>query len=308
MAPLNKKDLLVRNFKFLAEHYRSTEPFKARAYEKVIKMLPSEVFEQADVETIGGKSIQEKIGIMLNTNDDLPIYKELNTVSNTMSKHVNILSSIHGVGIVKATELVQNHSITSVEELKRFEHLLNDVQKKGLKYHFDIQKRIPRREMNKHHEYLEKCLNVDFVIAGSYRREQESSGDIDVLITGDENKLKEVVNRLSLSGYLMKDGIFACGDVKCMAMCKLPRHQTARRIDILFTPRNEYAFAQLYFTGNDTFNIEMRSFAAKKGYILNEKGLFDKTTGKNVTHEFNNERDIFDFLEYQYVVPASRNL
>ena len=311
MSHIDMKDLIVRNFKFLSEHYRQTEPFKSRAYSKAIQMLPNEVYIQADVETIGGKSIQEKISTILTTNDDLPIYKELILAKKNVSKEqqsIHELSTIHGIGVVKATELVRIHSITSVEDLKLHKQLLNDVQKKGLHYHSEIRKRIPRKEMEKHNEYLRNTLGVDFVIAGSFRRNNATSGDIDVLITGDANTLRSVVNHLCQLRYIQRDGIFAIGEVKCMAMCRLPRHQTARRIDILYSPKNEFAFAQLYFTGNDAFNIQMRAFATTKGYVLNEKGMFDKNTGQQVAYEFHNERAIFDYLDYQYTEPSLRNL
>jgi DNA polymerase/3'-5' exonuclease PolX len=224
------------------------------------------------------------------------------------SEQIDELSKVHGVGIVKATELVKQHSIYSIEQLSRHSHLLNEVQKKGLKYHSDIQKRISRREMCKHNEFLEKTLTVDFMIAGSFRRTNETSGDIDVLISGQENTLGMVVDTLCDTGYILKDGIFALGEVKCMAMCKLPRYRSARRIDILYSPKSEYAFAQLYFTGNDAFNIEMRTLAANKGFILNEKRLVDKHTGIAVSQHFQSERDIFDFLGLEYVEPSLRNL
>jgi len=46
------------------------------------------------------------------------------------------------------------------------------------------------------------------------------------------------------------------------------------RIDIKNYPLDMYAFAILYFTGSDMFNQSMRSFAKKKGLLLNDKGLF----------------------------------
>jgi DNA polymerase/3'-5' exonuclease PolX len=309
MAETNKRDLIVRNFEYLANMYREKEPFKSRAYVKAIKMLPAEIYSQADVESIGGKGIQEKIAKMILSNENLPMYDETHhTNMEFESEQINQLSKVHGIGRVKATELVQQHSISSVEQLRTHTHLLNEIQKKGLKYHADIQKRIPRREMCKHNEFLKKVLTVDFVIAGSFRRTNDTSGDIDVLISGEENTLKNVVDSLCKSGYILKDGIFALGEVKLMAMCRLPRYKYARRIDILYSPKNEYAFAQLYFTGNDVFNIEMRTFAANKGFILNEKGLVDKNTGVNVLQNFECEHDIFQFLGYEYVEPSLRNL
>ena len=55
---------------------------------------------------------------------------------------------IHGVGIRKAEQLVQE-GITSIEELKNRQDLLNDVQKKGLQYYDDMQMSLKRGEIVK---------------------------------------------------------------------------------------------------------------------------------------------------------------
>ena len=65
-----------------------------------------------------------------------------------------------------------------------------------------------------------------------------------------------------------------------------------RRIDIIYCPPNEYPFAILYFTGSGPFNVKMREYASKKGFRLNEKGLIELKTQKNVEHLFKTEEDI----------------
>ena len=45
------------------------------------------------------------------------------------------------------------------------------------------------------------------------------------------------------------------------------------RIDIKYYPRDEFAFALLYFTGSDHFNRSMRLFARRKGIMLSDKGF-----------------------------------
>lgn len=55
---------------------------------------------------------------------------------------------------------------------------------------------------------------------------------------------------------------------------KLPGVSQWRRIDLLVVPWDERGAALLYFTGNDIFNRSMRLLASKKGYGLNQRGLF----------------------------------
>ena len=61
----------------------------------------------------------------------------------------------------------------------------------GLKYHYDLLKRIPREEMMAIISSQEICRDMPemkFSINGSFRRENASSGDIDVLISGLKEK------------------------------------------------------------------------------------------------------------------------
>jgi len=95
-----------------------------------------------------------------------------------------------------------------------------------------------------------------------------------------------------------------------MGASKLPRHRTVRRLDIVYVPPEEYAFALLYFTGSQEFNIRMRKIALDKGYSLSEHGLkIMKGKEKGAFyrgHEFRTEKDVFTFLEMDYVAPEKR--
>jgi DNA polymerase/3'-5' exonuclease PolX len=112
-----------------------------------------------------------------------------------------------------------------------------------------------------------------------------------------------------ISKKYIKDTL-AYGKKKFMGYCKLPKHKTHRRIDILYSDPNKYPFALLYFTGDYSFNIAMRNIAQSKGYSLNEYGFLYTTgdkKGEYVNKNFLNETDIFNFLEIEYVEPKNRN-
>ena len=98
--------------------------------------------------------------------------------------------------------------------------------------------------------------------------------------------------------------ILALGDKKCMAFVKLGNK--ARRLDLLITPEKEYAYALLYFTGSDQFNVEFRKYALTKGYTLNEHTLLKKDLKSKDVPEIKTEKDIFDFLGLVYKEPIER--
>ena len=66
--------------------------------------------------------------------------------------------------------------------------------------------------------------------------------------------------------------VLSRGSVKCLGISKL-KNKSARRIDFMFTPKDQFAFAILYFTGSKEFNTVMRQRALDLGYSMNEHGF-----------------------------------
>jgi DNA polymerase/3'-5' exonuclease PolX len=178
--------------------------------------------------------------------------------------------------------------------------LLNEKQKVGLRYYEDLLLCISREEMLEHQKMLE--IIPDFEIVGSFRRKMPTSGDIDVLIRkSNENDLKTYIEQLG--SYIVE--VLALGTHKCMAICQLP-DKPARRIDLLLTPDEEYAYSLLYFTGSGQFNILFRQHALKMGYTLNEYKLMPLKSNPAPPY-MKTEKDIFRFLGLRYVEPSKRN-
>ena len=73
----------------------------------------------------------------------------------------------------------------------------------------------------------------------------------------------------------------------------------------MYTTYEEYPFAILYFTGSQAFNTAMRQHALEQGYTMNEHRLENTTTKESVTN-IQSEKDIFKFLNLEYVEPKDR--
>lgn len=295
----------------------SKQPFKAKAYATVAKNIlqlgkPIHTIEDLqDVKGIGEK-IRNKVIELIETGK---VQEAENANNDDNNQLVQELMKVHGIGPSKAKSLIEEHNIKSIEELEGKPNLLNDKQKIGLKYWRDFQLRIPRKEMDKHCEILTKSIqtidpNFKFHVTGSYRRMEPTSGDIDVLITHQddpanvEELFKSIIDKFKQDGYLTD--VFAEGGKKCLGVCKLKRHKTFRRIDLLYSNKKEYPFAILYFTGDAAFNVSMRQYCISKGLSLSEHGLKDEHTGKFVDFGAKTEKDIFDYLGLNYVEPKDR--
>ena len=295
------------------------EPFRARAYQKAqetIMAYPDDIF------TIS--QLKGKPGIGSTIMDKLDEYVKTGTLrilEREKTNPINILGDIYGVGPKKAQELV-NAGVKTIDELRtRQNDLLNDIQKVGLKYYDQLLERIPRSEIEEYEkifkENFDKVANgspdAKFEIVGSYRRGAQTSGDIDVIITGKTGVVyKAFVDELLKTGIILE--VLSRGSSKTLVIAKLPglyegKERIARRVDFLYAPPDEFAFAILYFTGSKTFNTVMRQYGLDKGYTFNEHGIYrleNKKKGEKVETEFKTEKDIFNFLGLQFKTPIER--
>ena len=285
---------------------------------------------------MGAKAAQKATDALILYNKNIESVEELRKIKNigasTVAKYkelqetgtlklietfkndpINLFTNVYGIGPKKAASLVEHDKITTIEELREYQdELLNDVQKKGLKYYEDILKRIPRLEIEHFRTKMNKiklATDFHFEIVGSYRRGADNSGDIDVIITSsydNRNIFDLFIRKLVEAGIIIE--LLSKGQKKSLTVGKLRGHP-ARRLDFMFTTKEEYPFAVLYFTGSKIFNTLMRAQALKMGYTMNEHGLckFKKgVKGKKIAHKFKEEKDIFDFLNIKWVEPCDR--
>jgi DNA polymerase beta len=286
------------------------EVFKLRAYVKAINNIKAlgkpimTVEDVAGVPGIGAK-IKDKITTIIETGH----LAQTNSINTGFHNSLAELMRVHGIGPAKAKELVTDHGIKSIEDLQtRGAELLTHAQSVGLKYLVDFEKRIPRKEMERHESYFADVLGGhEFQIVGSYRRGRESSGDIDVLIRSSDAKLIDTIStRMKKDRYIIET--MAQGDFKFMGVSRVKWGRTNRRLDMLVTPPHEYPFALLYFTGDAEFNKKMRAWVlSERSMSLSEHGLKDLKTKEYVETGCKTEEEIFGYLRLQYIAPSNRS-
>lgn len=289
--------------------------FKVRAYDKVIDQLRTLTIEIRSLDDIKaanvtgiGSSIEKKISDIITTG-----HVHMTADISDQVEAFSVLSKVHGIGPSKANELI-SQGITSIDDLRAHAGQLTKAQQAGLKHFDDLQKRIPRKEMVKHETLVHQMFKdkgFTVTIAGSFRRGAASSGDIDVLVTLPResvdvatSRFRSAIAEMQTSSYI--SDVLALGDNKCMAVSKLPRSRTHRRLDVLLTTPSEYPYALLYFTGSQEFNIAFRAHALDKGYSVNEHGIKVIKKGVPSPPDMTSEEDIFRFIGISYVNPEMR--
>jgi DNA polymerase/3'-5' exonuclease PolX len=311
---------LIYNFTILKNYYISQNDFfRAKAYENAIKSIEN---FKGKINTIGQISGKNKLqGIGSSTLSKIEEYvktgkiKKVEDIKAMMlpkgSEDELILQSfknIWGVGPVKASSLLEA-GFRSIEELRANPSMLTDGQKIGLKYYEELLRPLSREYINIYQVCVRYILNKAFgknsyklIVAGSYRRKKMVSGDIDILISSRVFTLREMVDVL-VEKKLITDILGIRSEkfmgIGCCNKCKINHF----RIDIEFLPEKEIPTGLLYFTGSKEFNISIRGEALKKGYKLNQHGLYNQI-GESV--DIKTERGIFDELDMPYISPENR--
>jgi DNA polymerase/3'-5' exonuclease PolX len=330
-----KKDLVLNNFKQLIKQIkididstsnkeRITNIYRLKSIQtatKVIEKYPGEIInldELADMKGIGEGTIN-RIKEIQKTGKLSEI--KLTQIDYNFLRIIDELEETYGIGKKTAYEMFKKHDIKSIDELKEKvnsgEIEVNDIIKKGLKYVGLINNKIPHEIITDvQNKLLDILFKIDVrlfgVVCGSYRREKMYSGDIDLIIVHHDYKKKEEISKYlkyfeKFLQELKKENILIeslTGEkvlTKFMGIFKWDK--IIGRIDIRFIPLESYYYATLYFTGSKDLNTNMRLIAISRNYKLNEYGLYDEN---NNEFEVNSEKEIFELLDMEYVIPKLR--
>ena len=242
---------------------------------------------------------------------------DTNETKDDTTNQLELLQTVTGIGPKKA-KVLYDAGFTLDKLLDgAAQDQLTHHQKMGIKYYHDLNERIPRDEITKMRSYMERYLKDGFklMICGSYRREVPDSGDMDVLVyhpelddITDSSYFVEFIGYLEDCGFLVDSLTPNVNRTKYMGMCQLSKRHRVRRIDIRFIPYCSLASAMLYFTGSGEFNKNMRTYAIRKGFKLNEYGIYKTNvdTPSEVSVPVNTEHDIFKVLGLEYIEPKNR--
>jgi DNA polymerase (family 10) len=140
---------------------------------------------------------------------------------------------------------------------------------------------------NRIDEYCEK-----YDIAGSIRQGKEMVGDVDIVII-PKTPVEEFIQKI-------KETIdFEYGGKK-----KLFGMFMGRPVNIFITTPESYGACLYQSTGPAMYNVHIRQVAKRKGFKLNEYGLFNRETNEKVAGD--SEESIFEALGWNFKQPTER--
>ncbi len=223
---------------------------------------------------------------------------------------VEEMMHLQGMGPKKAWKLYKKHKIKSIAELKKAaatgkiaslpgfgKKSADDILRgialyKGSKERMLLGQALPiaralEAQLKKHKEVKQVC------IAGSTRRWKETVKDVDILVVSSQPaKVMDFFTKLPEVKHVL-----AKGPTKSSVVLREGLNSDLRVLEA-----KSFGAAMQYFTGSKDHNIKLRQIAIKKGYKLNEYGLFKgkkQVAGKT-------EQEVYKKLGLSYIEPELR--
>lgn len=234
---------------------------------------------------------------------------------------VEALTEFYGIGPVVAKDYIKNgiagHMLDFTQPLRpQLTKLLEDpavveklVDATKADLIYNPTRQIPNGIIKEIDTLLHKQLKgFKFDIAGSYRRNKPISRDIDIIVSSPSSKTTAEHWAIFLSkvpAQIQFMPPYAQGEDKVSTMLKYKNYTC--KVDVFFTDPKEYMYMLLYATGSGQFNIRMRVVAKRKGYLLNQRGLYKKISPTILEKvPIKNEKHLFKILGIKWLEPPER--
>jgi DNA polymerase (family 10) len=314
--PIQNKDIADIFYK-LADllDIQGANPFRIRAYRnaaRTVSGLPRNVSDMIEndrdlTELSGiGRDLAGKIKEIVDTGT----LAQLEKTEKKTPAELNHLMKIDTLGPKRVKALHQALDIKNLDDLKEAaeNNRIQTVEGFGrkteqrilenLKQDTAAEKRIKLLEAEQRVEpllqYLEKTKDIkEVIVAGSYRRRQETVGDLDILVTCKEDA--RVMDRFV--DYEDVEKVVSKGDTRSTVILR-----SGLQVDLRVLPQVSYGAALHYFTGSKSHNIAVRKIAGQKRFKINEYGVFrgdNRVAGKT-------EQEVFEKVGLPYIEPELR--
>jgi DNA polymerase (family 10) len=299
--------------------------FKPRAYEKAALGIEALDEEVKEIYKRGGIKALEDIpgvgkGIAFHIEELLKSghFAEYNRLKKKVPVNISELTQIEGVGpkmvkvlweklqICNLDDLEKAARAGKIRKLERFGEKSEQKILKGIEFLKKSGGRAILGFMLPEIRSLEKMIRSfpeveQALVCGSVRRRKETIGDIDILaISSRPEKVMERFVGLPFIAH-----VYAKGPTKTNVKLK-----NGLDADLRVVTKESFGAAVNYFTGSKDHNIALREIAIKKGWKLNEYGLYKIQNSKFKIREIQiagkTEEGLYKALGLHYIEPELR--
>ena len=180
----------------------------------------------------------------------------------------------------------------------------------------NIKNSVAKKIISKLNSKLGQKSQYQIIPVGSVRREEKTHSDIDLLLVIDNNSVNDnsVKDNSVIDNNSVNDNSVNISCKNFILVEGKNRHQkyiftigkTNYLIDIFICVKSELPYMLFHYTGDKYYNIRTRAYAKKKGFLLNQYGLWCISNKKKVLN-INSEKDLISFLEISYRAPKERS-
>jgi len=144
----------------------------------------------------------------------------------------------------------------------------------------------------------EQSPTAELSTVGSVRRGTETSGDLDIVATGDGSDAFAQALIAQFTAFPLVERVLANGATKASVLLR-----GGFQADLRVVKPEERGAAMQYFTGSKAHNIALRDRALARGWKLNEYGLFNEA---DTAIAGTTEASIYRALGLAYIEPEMR--
>jgi DNA polymerase (family 10) len=288
---------------------KNENPFKIRAYRnasETIAHTAERIADLSDAERLAiqgiGRDLNAKIAELITTGTIAYHQALLQEFPPT------ILDLLHlqGVGPKTVALLYRELGIKTLDDLEAAarEGRLRSIKGMGAKKETYILKALEERARVSGRRLVAEAYeaatalvaalrdhapDADIAIVGSLRRGCETCGDLDILAAGAPPSIMD-----AFTGYKLVERILARGETKSSVLL-----WGGFQADLRLVPNDSLGAAMQYFTGSKPHNIALRDRAIRRGFKLNEYGLFRNDDGVRVAGA--SEEEVYRALDLAFI-------
>jgi DNA polymerase (family 10) len=293
---------------------KNENPFKIRAYRnasETIAHTAERIADLSDAERLAipgiGKDLNAKISELL-TSGTIAYHQ---TLLQEFPPTILDLLHLQGVGPKTVALLYRELGIRTLDDLEAAarEGRLRSLKGMGAKKETYILKALEerarlsgRRLVAEAHDAAgalvaalrEHAPEAEIAVVGSLRRGCETCGDLDILAAGAAPSIMD-----AFTGYKLVERILARGETKSSVLL-----WGGFQADLRLVPKDSLGAAMQYFTGSKPHNIALRDRAIRRGFKLNEYGLYKSEDGERVAGA--SEEEVYRALALPFIPPELR--
>jgi DNA polymerase (family X) len=318
--PIHNSDI-VEMFNEMADllEIEGANQFRVRAYRnaaRIIASLPQSLAEMVgrDEDLSGlpgiGHDLAGKIREIVKTG----AFPQLRELEASLPGELSKLMKVAGLGPKRVKAIYEELGVGTLKQLKEAAAagLISKLPGLGVKTEHAIVEELSKTEEEGEEwkqriklsaaeeiagslvDYLKTTKGIEQVeIAGSYRRQKETVGDLDILAVCMAGC--PVMDRFTSSEDVSK--VISQGPTRSSVILRSGVH-----VDLRLVPAESYGAALHYFTGSKDHNIAIRKMGLKRGLKINEYGVFRDTAqiaGRT-------EEDVYRQVGLPYIEPELR--